>query len=103
MDIDNDLQYLAQTDEQYAELSASTKRLEDTMKHAKGSFISESKSSVSKAENEYYASAEYLEAIDLLKKSNVMVNTLRNKRATAILRIDVWRTLEASRRKGTIQ
>ena len=103
MDIDNDLQYLAQTDEQYAELSASTTRLEDTMKHAKGSFISESKSSVSKAENEYYASPEYLEAIDLLKKSNVMVNTLRNKRATAILRIDVWRTLEASRRKGNIQ
>jgi len=28
--------------------------------------------------------------------------TLETKRQTAVLRIDVWRTLEATRRKGNI-
>jgi len=102
MKIEDDLIYLAETDEIYAKLNAETKRSEDSLKHAKGSFISVSQSSVSKAENEYYASAQYLEHIDLLKQSNEALYSLRNKRATAILRIDVWRTLEASRRKGNI-
>ena len=102
MEIDNDLKYLAQTDEKYAELSANTKRLEDTMKHAKGNFISESKSSVSKAENEYYASEQYKSYQNEFSKLDEMVSIIRNKRATSVTRIEIWRTLEASRRKGNI-
>ncbi len=103
MDIENDLKYLAETDEEHALISANTKKLEDKLKHDKGIFISQSKSSVSKAENEFYASQQYVKAIEDLKNSNYALGFLRNKRATAILRIDVWRTLEASRRKGNIQ
>jgi len=103
MEIDNDLKYLAETDETYAKLSASTESIKDAIKHTKGKFISESSLSVSKAENDFYASQEYLDSIKLLKDGNESVFTLRNKRATAILRIEVWRTLEASRRKGNIQ
>lgn len=102
MDIEKDLKYLAETDETYARLSASTESIKDAIKHTKGKFISESSLSVSKAENDFYASKEYLDSIKLLKEGNEDVFTLRNKRATAILRIDVWRTLEASRRKGNV-
>ena len=103
MDIEKDLKYLSETDEPYAKLKASTESIKDAIKHTKGKFISESSLSVSKAENEFYASQQYLDAIKLLKEGNENVFAMRNKRATAILRIDVWRTLEASRRKGNIQ
>ena len=38
----------------------------------------------------------------LIKDGNKSLFEIRNKRQTAILRIEVWRTLEASRRKGNI-
>ena len=66
-------------------------------------FVTKSNSSVSKAQEEFYASEEYKIAIEKIFGSQTSVNLLRNKRATAMLRIDVWRTLEASRRKGNIQ
>ena len=103
MDIDNDLQYLAKTDESYSTASAELDYQKDELKHTKGIFVTKSDTSVSKAQEEFYANQEYKLAIDKIYNAQVTVNTLRNKRATAILRIDVWRTLEASRRKGNIQ
>jgi len=103
MDIDNDLQYLAQTDEEYADKESWLTGLKETMKHHKGMWVVQSKSSVSKAQEEYYATPEYKKQVGIITEAVKQVNTLKNKRATAILRIDVWRTLEASRRKGNIQ
>ena len=103
MDIEKDLLYLAQTDETYAELNANTESMKDAVKHTKGKFISESNLSVSKAEHEYYASPDFIEIMKLRKEGNKSLKALTNKRQTSILRIEVWRTLEASRRKGNIQ
>jgi len=102
MDIENDLQYLAETDEQYASASAELDYEKDKIKHTKGMFVTKSNASVSKAQEEFYGNEEYKIAIEKIFGSQTTVNLLRNKRATAILRIDVWRTLEASRRKGNI-
>lgn len=103
MDIEKDLHYLAETDEKYATLDAELTQLEDEIKWKKGNVVSSSNSSVSKAVEEFYASSEY-KTFCITKMNKALArNTLRNKRATAILRIDVWRTLEASRRKGNIQ
>ncbi len=46
MDIDNDLQYLAQTDEEYADKESWLTGLKETMKHHKGMWVVQSKSSV---------------------------------------------------------
>ncbi|BAQ87713.1 hypothetical protein [uncultured Mediterranean phage uvMED] len=103
MDIDKDLQYLAETDVPYSNASAELDYQKDELKHTKGVFVTKLNASVSKAQEEFYANQEYKIAIDKIYNAQVTVNSLRNKRATAILRIDVWRTLEASRRKGNIQ
>jgi len=103
MDIENDLQYLAETDEQYAKGTAAlTKHVHD-LKHIKGKFIVEnSNMPVSKAEQHFYASEQYKTYQDKFSKLDEMVSIVRNKRALSVTRIDVWRTLEASRRKGNI-
>ena len=103
MEIDDDLKLLAETDETYASFSAELDYEKDKIKHTKGMFVTKSNSSVSKAQEEFYGSEEYKIAIEKIFGSQTSVNLLRNKRATAMLRIDVWRTLEASRRKGNIQ
>ena len=102
MEIENDLKYLAETDVPYSNASAELDYQKDELKHTKGVFVTKSNSSVSKAQEEFYGNKEYKIAIDKIYNAQVTVNSLRNKRATAILRIDVWRTLEASRRKGNI-
>ena len=102
MDIDNDLQYLAQTDVIYSKLQSQVSYGEDMLKHIKGIYISKSQLSVSKATEDFYASDNYKNQIDKIGTFNLQLLEYKNKRATAILRIDVWRTLEASRRKGNI-
>ena len=103
MDIEKDLLYLAQTDETHAELTANVDAMKDGEKHTKGKYVSESSKAVSKAEHEYYASPDFIEIMKLRKEGNKSLKALTNKRQTSILRIEVWRTLEASRRKGNIQ
>ncbi len=104
MDIEKDLHYLAETDEAYSKGTARlTKHVHD-LKHIKGKFIVEhSNMPVSKAEQHFYASEQYKSYQDEFSKLDEMVSILRNKRALSVTRIDVWRTLEASRRKGNIQ
>ena len=103
MDIENDLKYLAETDEIFAQESGQLDFLKDNLKAFKGNHVIKSNMATSKAQEDFYASSVYKTAIKDINLRAVAVNTLRNKRATAILRIDVWRTLEASRRKGNIQ
>lgn len=100
--IDSNINFLAETDEVHAQLKAKTEAIKDAIKHAKGKFVTESKDSVSKAEAAFYASSEYKNAIDMMQKSNEKLFKLQNQRSTANLKIDVWRTLEASRRKGNV-
>ena len=103
MEIDNDLKYLAETDETYAKGTARlTKHVHD-LKHIKGKFIVEhSNMPVSKAEQHFYASEQYKSYQNEFSKLDEMVSIIRNKRATSVTRIEIWRTLEASRRKGNI-
>ena len=103
MDIDNDLQYLAQTDDPYAKGVALLSKHVHDLKHVKGKFIVEnSDMSVSKAEHHFYASEQYKSYQEKFSELDETVGIMRNKRALSITRIEVWRTLEASRRKGNI-
>lgn len=102
MDIDKLVTYLAATDESYSKLQAEISYGEDMLKSIKGIYISRSELSVSKATEEFYASASFLNHINKFNAINLELFELKNKRKTAEMKIEVWRTLEASRRKGNI-
>tara|TARA_R100000951_G_scaffold72060_1_gene60770 strand:+ start:722 stop:1042 length:321 start_codon:yes stop_codon:yes gene_type:complete len=102
-DIEKAVDYLAQTDVTHAELTANQESMKDAEKHTKGKYVIEhSDLSVSKAEHSYYASPDFIEIMKLKKEGHKHLKELTNKRQTAVLRIEIWRTLEASRRKGNV-
>ena len=98
------LKYLSDTDEQSAEASANVKYLDRLLKRKKALFIMDDRElkSISAKEQGFYASDIYEKAIDEQFAAEVKASTLENKRDKEILVIDLFRTLEASRRKGNI-
>ena len=102
MKIDEMITYLASTDEPFAKITAEVSYGDDMLKHIKGSFVSASENSVSKAIEEFYASATYKAHINKMHTLNVQLLNMKNKRRTAEMKIEIWRTLEATRRKGNV-
>ena len=102
-DVEKAVEYLASTDETHAKITASQESMKDAEKHTKGKYvITHGDLPVSKAEHAYYASSDFLEMLKLKKEGLEHLKELTNKRQTAVLRIEIWRTLEASRRKGNV-
>ena len=102
--LEESLKYLADTDEESAVANATVKQLDRLLKRKKALHITGNKEdkSISAKEQTYYASNTYKEAIDELFKAEVDASTLDNKRDKEGLIIDLFRTLEASRRKNNI-
>ena len=98
------LKYLADTDETSAKANAQVKYLDRLLKRKKALHITGNKEdkSISAKEQTYYASDIYKAAVDELFEAEVKSNTLDNKRDKEALIIDLFRTLEASRRKNNI-
>ena len=63
--VEEDLQYLAKTDERYAELKAGVEHMKNMLKSVKGSFVTNSKESVSKATEAFYADKNYIDVRDV--------------------------------------
>ena len=98
------LSFLAETDETNAEANANVKYLDRLLKRKKALHITgntEDKS-ISAKEQSYYASNIYKTAVDEIFTAEVKACTLENKRDKEGLIIDLFRTLEASRRKNNI-
>jgi hypothetical protein len=102
MDIDNEINYLAETDTTFAKLMAEVEYQRDMIKHFKGAYVTQSDLAVSKATESYYASESYVNSIKSINVQNIELLQLKNKRKTAEMKIEIWRTLEASRRKGNV-
>ena len=102
--LEESLKYLADTDEESASANANVKYLDRLLKRKKALHITGNKEdkSISAKEQTYYASDIYKAAIDELFDAEVKSNTLDNKRDKEALIIDLFRTLEASRRKNNI-
>ena len=101
--VEQDLQFLAKTDERYAELKAGVEHMKNMLKSVKGSYVTNSNESVSKASEAFYGSSGYKDVRDRMHNVHKEYFEIETQRQTAMLRIDVWRTLEATRRKGNIQ
>ena len=102
--LEESLKYLADTDEESAVCNATVKKLDRLLKRKKALHITGNKEdkSISAKEQTYYASDIYKAAVDELFEAEVKSNTLDNKRDKEALIIDLFRTLEASRRKNNI-
>ena len=102
--LEESLKYLADTDEENAKANAEVKYLDRLLEmkkslHTTGNTIDKS---ISAKEQAYYGSDTYKEAIQELFNAEVKASTLENKRDKEGLIIDLFRTLEASRRKNNI-
>jgi len=98
------LSFLAETDETNAEANANVKYLDRLLKRKNALHITgntEDKS-ISAKEQSYYASTTYKTAVDEIFNAEVKASTLENKRDKEGLIIDLFRTLESSRRKNNI-
>ena len=102
--LEESLKYLADTDEDSASGNANVKYLDRLLKRKKALHITGNKEdkSISAKEQTYYASDIYKAAVEELFDAEVKSNTLDNKRDKEALIIDLFRTLEASRRKNNI-
>ena len=102
--LENALKYLADTDEENAQLNGKVKYLDRLLKRKKALHITGNTSdkSISAKEQTYYASDTYQNAVQELFEAEVKASTLENKRDKEGLIIDLFRTLEASRRKNNI-
>ena len=98
------LTFISDTDEEQAKLSAGLDYLKDKAKREKALHVlgNTEDSSITMKEQRYYASGNYKEHIEQKQALAEKVNTLDNKRDKEQLIIDVWRTLEASRRNNKI-
>ena len=102
--LEKELAYLSKTDEESATANANVKYLDRLLKRKKALHIthnSEAKS-ISAKEQAFYASDIYKDSVDELFNTEVKASTLENKRDKEGLIIDLFRTLEASRRKHNI-
>tara|TARA_R110000744_G_scaffold21632_6_gene55889 strand:+ start:3019 stop:3345 length:327 start_codon:yes stop_codon:yes gene_type:complete len=98
------LKFLSDTDEHHAKLTAGVDYLKDLSKNMKGKFIvnCETEKAVSMKEHAWYASDYYKKHIDEKRALVEEATKLDNHRSKEHLIIEVWRTLEASRRKSVI-
>jgi len=98
------LKYISETDEEHAKISSGLEYLKDKAKREKALHIlsNTQDSSITLKEQRYYASDNFKQHIEEKCALGERVIAIENKRAKEQLVIDVWRTLEASRRSTKI-
>jgi hypothetical protein len=94
------MQYLAETDDKYALAKADLLRTEILAKRARARvFMAEGTGSVEARKANAEGHPDVIAVDDALVEATVAFETLKARRSRAEILIDVYRTLEASRRK----
>lgn len=96
------LEYLATTDEPAAKAKAYLMGLEEITKTIKATEFLKAKGTNGERDAAAYASANYQTHIDKIEEATFDYETMRNKRLTEALIVEVWRTLSANQRRGNI-
>jgi len=109
--VSESLKYLCDTDETCAQAKASMKYHEHKLKSVKSlSYLQAdailksrgAPSTQKDKEAEAYSGKDYTEALSAYHDSIAEFETMNNKRKTAELTIEVWRTQNANKRKGNV-
>ena len=96
------LDFLAGTDLKAANAKALVEGLSEQRKTIKSMLYIEAHGDQKKREAEAYAADEYIEHIEKYTNAIAEFETLRNRRITAALIVEVWRSCNANRRNGNI-
>lgn len=99
-DADTALHELLDTVGEIAEARGDEKRLEAMLRHVKAVQTAfSSASSFQARENDGYASKDYAAAIDAYRGAVVRHETIKAKRENAFMVLEMWRTIQASKRQ----
>jgi len=92
--------YLAKTDEEVAQAKTRVMAAEHAAKTAKAICFLEAKGTVAEREAQSLVAHKYIECLNEFEFATLDYETLKAKRKRAELAIEMFRTLEASRRAG---
>jgi hypothetical protein len=98
--MENALEYLAETDQAYAEYKASLLRCEILCKRVRARVFVEQEGSVEMRKAKAEGNSEVIEADKYLVEATLYLEGLKAKRSRAEIVIECFRTVEASRRKS---
>ena len=100
-DMERAVEYLANSDEDYARAKALYDGLMEQRKVVKAkAFLRSREGPQTAKEQDAYASQAYQEHLQKIEVANLEYLTLHTKRSTETIVIDCWRSLNAARRKG---
>lgn len=94
------LTYLVETDEECADLKATAERREFKAKAIRDAIFLRSEGSVAERSAIAGSADEYKAAMDAYFDALRRYEAMRNKRATEVIVMDTWRTIQANQRKG---
>lgn len=96
------LKYLAETDEPCAKARAYMEGLKDLEKTILGEVFLDEGGTIAERDAKARTSAEYHEWRDNCEQARTDYYTMANKRKTAELIVEVWRSENANRRRGNV-
>lgn len=96
------LKYLASTDEDAARAKAHLEGLQEQRKTVKAMMFMQAEGAQQTREQQAYNSDEYKQHIEKIENAVLDFETLKQKRLTEALIIEVWRSCNSNRRTGNI-
>ena len=99
-DAEESLNYLAETDADYAAAKALMKGREHRLKVVRGQVFMRCTGTMAEREAKALSSDEYQQMLDALDEATTEFELLGAKRKTAECRIEFWRSVNANRRQA---
>ena len=96
------LTYLAETDDSCAKAKALMIGLEHQLKTVKSVVFTKATGTMAEKDAAAYASKSYVDHVEKIQNATYDYETLRNKRLTEELIIEVWRSINSNRRHGVV-
>ena len=96
------LQYMVNTDEEYARAKTLSDALYEQKKTIQAMQFLKATGSAADKTQQALASEEYQLHLQHIKDAQIDFETLRNKRLTNMCIIDMWRSVNSNQRKGNV-
>ena len=96
------LTYLAETDEPLAHLKAESERQKFKAEAIKAAIVLTAEGTVAEKQAQAVGSQQYTDAMNEYFRLTEEHDAVKNKRSTEVIVVEVWRSLNASRRAGNI-
>lgn len=101
-DAENALNFLKNTDVEFARAKCLYEGLEDQKKTIEACCFMNASGSAAERTQKAKQDEAYCKHLDKIDAARIDYETLRNKRASAVLQIDMWRSVNSNQRKGNV-